>query len=72
MLLQILATFVDDRLDSSDIIRDDALNFTSLATQTEGYAAMDLEDLVARAVHQAAIRASRLSPSGDVRVSSSV
>lgn len=67
---QILATFVDDRLDSSDIIRDDGLNFTSLATQTEGYAAMDLEDLVARAVHQAAIRASQLSPSGDVRVSS--
>ena len=32
------------------------INFTALATQTEGYSAMDLQDLVARAVHHAAIR----------------
>jgi len=32
------------------------LNFAALATQTEGYSATDLQDFVARAVHQAAIR----------------
>ncbi|KII85002.1 hypothetical protein PLICRDRAFT_350537 [Plicaturopsis crispa FD-325 SS-3] len=35
------------------------LNYTALATQTEGYSATDLQDLVARAVHHAAIRASK-------------
>ena len=33
-----------------------APNFTALATQTEGYLANDLKDLVARAVHRAAVR----------------
>jgi len=33
------------------------LNYIALATQTEGYSANDLRDLVARAMHQAAIRA---------------
>ena len=40
-------------------IKQDAespLNFTALATQTEGYSATDLQDLVAKAVHHAAIR----------------
>jgi peroxin-1 len=32
------------------------LNYTVLATQTEGYSATDLQDLVARAVHQVAVR----------------
>jgi peroxin-1 len=67
--VKILTTFVASRLDASDIIKDDTVNFAALATQTEGYAAMDLEDLVARAVHQSAIRASPMSHSRDVRVS---
>lgn len=32
------------------------LNYTYIATQTEGYSATDLQDLVARAVHQSAIK----------------
>ena len=35
------------------------LNFAALATQTEGYSATDLQDLAARAVHQAAIRSTK-------------
>lgn len=34
------------------------MNYTFLATQTEGYSATDLQDLVSRAFHQLAIRAS--------------
>lgn len=43
---------------ASDIQHDpeSPINFTALATQTEGYSATDLQDFVARAVHQAAIR----------------
>ncbi|TFK44456.1 P-loop containing nucleoside triphosphate hydrolase protein [Crucibulum laeve] len=55
----ILSRIMKDRLDiATDISQDldDPLNFTALATQTEGYSAMDLQDLVARAVHQVAIR----------------
>lgn len=42
----------------SDLSQDPTqpLNYVSLATQTEGYSATDLRDLVGRAVHQAAIR----------------
>jgi peroxin-1 len=36
-----------------------SLNYVSLATQTEGYLATDLHDLVSRAVHQATIRAAK-------------
>lgn len=45
-------------LDTSDLVEDSEhpLNFTALATQTEGYSATDLKDLVARAVHRAAMR----------------
>ncbi|KAF8893894.1 P-loop containing nucleoside triphosphate hydrolase protein [Infundibulicybe gibba] len=35
---------------------DSPLNFTALATQTEGYSATDLKDFVARAIHQVASR----------------
>ena len=35
------------------------LNFAALATQTEGYSATDLHDLVARAMHQAAMRSTK-------------
>ena len=35
---------------------DQPLNYSALATLTEGYCVTDLKDLVARAVHQAIIR----------------
>ena len=35
------------------------MNYVSLATETEGYLATDLHDLVSRAVHQAMIRAAK-------------
>ena len=34
------------------------INFSALSTQTEGYSASDLKDLVARAIHQVAMKAS--------------
>ena len=40
----------------SDLIKDESLNYAALATLTEGYAALDLKDLVSRAVHHAAER----------------
>ncbi|KAF8273433.1 AAA-domain-containing protein [Lactarius quietus] len=58
---QILAQIVQRRLESSRNLEVDAerpLNFVALATETEGYSATDLQDLVARAVHQAAVRSS--------------
>ncbi|KAH9048455.1 AAA-domain-containing protein [Lactarius hengduanensis] len=58
---QILAQIVQRRLEASRDLEVDAerpLNFVALATETEGYSATDLQDLVARAVHQAAIRSS--------------
>ena len=59
---QILAHLVKEHMDSSDITQDPSalLNYTALATQTEGYSVTDLKDLVARAVHRAAIRSSQL------------
>ena len=52
-------------MDSSDLTQDPTapLNYTALATQTEGYSVTDLKDLVARAVHRAAIRSSELQHS---------
>ncbi|KAI9441226.1 AAA-domain-containing protein [Lactarius indigo] len=58
---QILAQIVQRRLEASRNLEVDAerpLNFVALATETEGYSATDLQDLVARAVHQAAVRSS--------------
>ncbi|KZP10920.1 AAA-domain-containing protein [Athelia psychrophila] len=55
----IMARIVERRLEMAPDIKADSaspLNFTSLATQTEGYSATDLHDLVARAMHQAAMR----------------
>ncbi|TFK45586.1 AAA-domain-containing protein [Heliocybe sulcata] len=43
------------------------VNYTVLATQTEGYSPVDLEDLVARAVHQSLIRSSEHSAEEDGR-----
>ncbi|KAF9453962.1 AAA-domain-containing protein [Macrolepiota fuliginosa MF-IS2] len=47
-----LETAKDITIDS-----ENPLNFTALATQTEGYSALDLQDLVARAIHQVVMRA---------------
>ncbi|KAH9846022.1 AAA-domain-containing protein [Lenzites betulinus] len=63
---EVLAHIVEDHMASSDIVQDPAapLNYTALATQTEGYSVTDLKDLVARAVHRAAIRSSQLDSNG--------
>ncbi|KAG7449775.1 AAA-domain-containing protein [Guyanagaster necrorhizus] len=55
----ILSQIVKDRLQLADDMQEDPtapLNYTYIATQTEGYSATDLQDLVARAVHQSAIK----------------
>lgn len=55
----ILSQIVKDRLELAEDMREDPaapLNYTYIATQTEGYSATDLQDLVARAVHQSAIK----------------
>ncbi|EAU91532.2 peroxisome biogenesis factor 1 [Coprinopsis cinerea okayama7 len=55
----IISRIVNDRLEATqDITANPNLNFTALATQTEGYSASDLQDLVARAIHQVAMRIS--------------
>jgi peroxin-1 len=57
---QILAHFVQQRLETTPDILSEShapLNYAAIAGQTEGYAAIDLEDLVARAMHQAVMRA---------------
>ena len=56
---QILAQAVRRRLETArnlEVEAEHPLNFVALATETEGYSATDLQDLVARAVHQAAVR----------------
>ncbi|KAJ7128978.1 P-loop containing nucleoside triphosphate hydrolase protein [Mycena crocata] len=58
---EILARIVQERLNVARDMHVDAespLNYAALATQTEGYSATDLQDLVARAVHQVAVRSS--------------
>ncbi|KAF5351610.1 hypothetical protein D9756_007497 [Leucocoprinus leucothites] len=55
----ILSRIVQKTLEiATDITVDSqtSLNFTALATQTEGFSALDLQDLVARAIHQVAMR----------------
>ncbi|KAG6857737.1 hypothetical protein H0H87_004153 [Tephrocybe sp. NHM501043] len=55
----IIESIVLGRLSAAQDIRLDAdspLNYTALATQTEGYSVTDLQDLVGRAVHQVAVR----------------
>ncbi|KAF8160874.1 P-loop containing nucleoside triphosphate hydrolase protein [Crassisporium funariophilum] len=56
----ILARIVQERLQIAKDIKQDPespLNFTELSTRTEGYSATDLKDLVARAIHQVAMKA---------------
>ncbi|QRV98170.1 AAA family ATPase [Ceratobasidium sp. AG-Ba] len=54
----ILSRIVKRRFATSDLSSDSErpLNFVALATDTEGYSATDLQDLVGRAVHAAAVR----------------
>ncbi|KAF9460743.1 P-loop containing nucleoside triphosphate hydrolase protein [Collybia nuda] len=57
----IIAHIIKGRLEAAQDIQQDTdspLNYTALATQTEGYSALDLKDLIGRAVHQVALRAS--------------
>ncbi|PIL32676.1 transporter [Ganoderma sinense ZZ0214-1] len=63
---EVLAHLVKEHMNASDITQDPTapLNYTALATQTEGYSVTDLKDLVARAVHRTAIRSSELQLSG--------
>jgi len=51
-----LSHFVEQRTLVSDLTKDGSLNYAALATLTEGYAALDLKDLVSRAVQSAAER----------------
>ncbi|KAF5345345.1 hypothetical protein D9758_008461 [Tetrapyrgos nigripes] len=58
----ILTKIVNDRFAGSKDLRSDPdspINFTYLSTQTEGYSATDLQDLVSRAVHQMTMRIMR-------------
>ncbi|ESK93670.1 likely peroxisomal biogenesis aaa atpase pex1 [Moniliophthora roreri MCA 2997] len=55
----ILSKLVQKHLNHAADLRQDPvtpLNFTYLATQTEGYSATDLQDLVSRAVHQVVMK----------------
>lgn len=71
MFVQILSQIVRTHMDSSDLVLDPKhpLNFTALVTQTEGYSANDLKDLVARAVHRAAMRVAEHEAEADFQVS---
>ncbi|EJD40467.1 AAA-domain-containing protein [Auricularia subglabra TFB-10046 SS5] len=54
----ILSELVKEHIAQSDLQLDveDVINYVALATTTEGYSATDLKDLVAGAVHHAAMR----------------
>ncbi|KAG9016438.1 Peroxisome biosynthesis protein pex1 [Tulasnella sp. JGI-2019a] len=59
----ILARIVAERCSMSDVSQDPVhpLNFTTLATLTDGYSANDLRDLVGKAMHEAILRSSKVS-----------
>ncbi|GAW05575.1 AAA-domain-containing protein [Lentinula edodes] len=55
----ILAKIIHDRLVAANDLAQSSeapINFTYLATQTEGYSATDLQDLASRTVHQVTMR----------------
>ena len=61
--IQILAQQVKGRTERQAELKqssEDPINFTFLATETEGFLPTDLNDLVSRAVHQATIRTTKL------------
>jgi peroxin-1 len=68
--MQILSKIVQAHIRESDLVLDpeQAVNFTALATQTEGYLANDLKDLVAHAVHKAAMRVAEHEDEEDFQV----
>ena len=47
---------MEQRILVSDLTKDESINYAALATITEGYATLDLKDLVSRAVQNAAER----------------
>ncbi|KAF9528481.1 P-loop containing nucleoside triphosphate hydrolase protein [Crepidotus variabilis] len=56
---EILSKLTHDRLDGVEDVSwssNPPVDFTELATRTEGYSATDLQDLVSRAIHQVAMR----------------
>ena len=56
-LRQIIHSMVRKRVErTSGLEQSEQLNFTSLATQMEGFLPTDLNDLVSRAIHEAVIR----------------
>ncbi|KAF7321379.1 putative peroxisomal biogenesis AAA ATPase pex1 [Mycena kentingensis (nom. inval.)] len=57
---QIILRMVQERLGTARDLQLDLAsspNYAAIASQTEGYSAVDLQDLVARAIHQVAMRA---------------
>ena len=71
---KILSQLVQTQMESSDLVLDTSapLNYTALATQTEGYSVTDLKDLVSRAIHRAVIRSTDLNEATDRQVSPAV
>lgn len=60
----ILSSIVQERLQRAGMPSESAdhpLNYAALATNTEGYSATDLQDLVTRAMHQMAMRQSKVA-----------
>ncbi|KAJ3908233.1 P-loop containing nucleoside triphosphate hydrolase protein [Lentinula edodes] len=58
-IIIILAKIIHDRLVAANDLAQSSeapINFTYLATQTEGYSATDLQDLASRTVHQVTMR----------------
>ncbi|KAI0310136.1 P-loop containing nucleoside triphosphate hydrolase protein [Amylostereum chailletii] len=72
---EILEHVIKNRIQKAEAMsldHKDPVNIVSLATETEGYSATDLKDLVGRAVHQAAMRISgEAHPSGETTLSMS-
>ncbi|KAF8331356.1 P-loop containing nucleoside triphosphate hydrolase protein [Cantharellus anzutake] len=68
----IIAQLVEKQSALSDLSLDPSqpLNYVALATETEGYSATDLRDLVSRAIHQAAIRSLSLPKTTTIRLTS--
>lgn len=63
---------MEQRLESSKNIQQDPqhpLNFAAVATQTEGYSALDLQDLVSRSIHQVAMRLTSNPEGSEVYIS---
>lgn len=70
---QILAQNVRRRMEVAPELlqsKEVPLNYSALATQTEGYLPTDLNDLVSRAVHEARIRAGKEGLKAKVRSAS--